>query len=281
MNVFCLGFLLGVCLAVNFLQFVFIFLAVSIVASLALYLLKAQCHWFWLLLGIVAALVWVFSYLQWQQSHIHPLLSPEVVTVQGTVASMPKSSSHRLSFAFAIEKVWRQQHWQTRRQNVQLSWYADYPPLHIGDRWQLYVKLKPVHALANPGSQRNELWFIAHGIAAQGYVRQSGENHFLSVNHYAYWLTRWRQHLALRIKHLLGNRDTVGIVNALAVGLRDDMTAQQWQVFRNTGTNHLIAISGLHVSLVAGLVLFLMQFVWRRLARLCRLIAAQRASTLR
>ena len=53
-----------------------------------------------------------------------------------------------------------------------------------------------------------------------------------------------------------------GFIPALAIGDRSGISDAQWQVLTATGTNHLIAISGLHIGLVAGLVYLLMLPVW-------------------
>ena len=55
---------------------------------------------------------------------------------------------------------------------------------------------------------------------------------------------------------------------------------EQWEVLTRTGTNHLIAISGLHVGMVAAFLFFLSRWVWSRSARLTLLIAAPRAGAL-
>ena len=51
-------------------------------------------------------------------------------------------------------------------------------------------------------------------------------------------------------------------MKALTIGDRHDISQSQWQVFRLTGTSHLIAISGLHIGLVAGLVYFIVLKCW-------------------
>ena len=57
-----------------------------------------------------------------------------------------------------------------------------------------------------------------------------------------------------------------GLIAALTVGIRSDMTARDWEVLLATGTIHLVAISGLHIGLVAGLALFIGAWCWRALA---------------
>lgn len=48
-------------------------------------------------------------------------------------------------------------------------------------------------------------------------------------------------------------------MQALTIGHKSNISTRQWQVLRNTGTSHLMAISGLHIGLVAGLVFFLVR----------------------
>jgi competence protein ComEC len=52
-------------------------------------------------------------------------------------------------------------------------------------------------------------------------------------------------------------------VTALAVGLTAGMSLEQWRVFNATGTTHLVAISGLHVTLFAWLSFGVARFLWR------------------
>ena len=54
-----------------------------------------------------------------------------------------------------------------------------------------------------------------------------------------------------------------GVILALAVGDRSGISTELWDKFISTGTNHLLAISGLHISLVAGFIALLVQSVWR------------------
>jgi competence protein ComEC len=81
-----------------------------------------------------------------------------------------------------------------------------------------------------------------------------------------------------RIGLVLGDSAGEGLVRALVLGDRSGLDPAQWEVLTRTGTNHLIAISGLHVGLVAALLFFLSRWAWSRSARLTLLIAAPRAA---
>ncbi|MGH8671349.1 MAG: DNA internalization-related competence protein ComEC/Rec2, partial [Burkholderiales bacterium] len=54
----------------------------------------------------------------------------------------------------------------------------------------------------------------------------------------------------------------------------------QWQIFTRTGVNHLMSISGLHVTMVSGLVYYCAFALWRRSRRAAQLFPAHKAAVL-
>ena len=60
----------------------------------------------------------------------------------------------------------------------------------------------------------------------------------------------------------LSDRPNLALIKALTIGDGNSITQNQWDVFRKTGTTHLVVISGSHVGLVAGLVYFLVLKLW-------------------
>ena len=91
-----------------------------------------------------------------------------------------------------------------------------------------------------------------------------------------------------RIRHRIGTlldeqvRDSTvnGILKALVIGDRSGLSSSDWEIFRQTGTSHLVAISGLHIGIVGGLGFYLTLFLWRRSERLALRLAAPRAAAL-
>ena len=72
----------------------------------------------------------------------------------------------------------------------------------------------------------------------------------------------------------------MGLVQALTIGERDGISPEQWSVLNTTGTTHLMAISGLHISLVSGLVFALVRAGWSRSGWLVARLPAVRAAAL-
>src|SRR6185436_18319986 len=69
-----------------------------------------------------------------------------------------------------------------------------------------------------------------------------------------------------------------GVLTALAVGDQRAISQSQWQVFTRTGVNHLMSISGLHVTMISGLAFALAYALWRRSACLTLRLPARKAA---
>jgi competence protein ComEC len=131
-----------------------------------------------------------------------------------------------------------------------------------GETWRLLVRLSRPHGYQNPGGFDYEAYLFRHRLRAKGYVR--GEIAPQRLDGASGWrgIDRWRQDLGDRIRARLRDNAYAGIVVALANGDSRGLDAEQWQVLRRTGTLHLVAISGLHISLIAGIVFFIARRLW-------------------
>jgi competence protein ComEC len=204
------------------------------------------------------------------------------IEIIGVVADMPRQRERGLSFTFDVEQV--------------LSPGIDVPPhillstydndqndaltLHAGERWHFTVRLKQPHGSINPHGFDFEAWMLEQNLRATGYLQRKGKNTRLDelVRRPAYLIENLRETLRDRFQHTLGDAPYTGILIALAVGDQSSIPAGQWQVFTRTGVNHLMSISGLHITMLAGLTFALTYALWRRSARLTLLLPARKAA---
>jgi competence protein ComEC len=222
----------------------------------------------------------------WAQVQVCQLLCepfPEKLTgadfdLTGRIAGLPGESGDAQRFLLRVEGARADGKDIGLRGLVRLSWYRDAPALRAGERWRLAARLKPPHGFANPGGFDYERWLFQQGIVATGYVRGSGESLLLDPGAGSYLVDRWRQSLRDRIGEVLGGAAGEGLVRALVLGDRSGLASEQWEVLTRTGTNHLIAISGLHVGIVSGFLFFFFRWAWSRSARLSLVVAAPRAA---
>jgi competence protein ComEC len=237
--------------------------------------------------GIAAAgFLWVW----WHASQIAGIQLPAEleggdVRVEGLVQGLPERlDDGRLRFRFLIERFSEDGRWQTLGLATRMSWYRQPADVHAGERWQLLVRLKQPHGFSNPGGFDYERWLFAQGVRATGYIR-GGELNRRTALAKQYSVQRLRQRLSAHLQELPIAQPMRGLLRGLGVGDRSGMSADQWRVLQRTGTSHLLAISGLHVGLVASLVFFLARKGWSvlgrplrwpapRIAALCAMFAA-------
>ncbi|MCW8840407.1 MAG: DNA internalization-related competence protein ComEC/Rec2 [Gammaproteobacteria bacterium] len=236
----------------------------------------------WLLLFTLGFTLAALDASRRLQPALDPALEGIPVEVIGVVDSLPRYEGPILRFELAVEEG------RTLKgerivlpQRLRLSWYNDFPSTMVpGQRWQLRVKLKRPWAMRNPGGFDYEQWLFQQGIRATGYVRQAGDNRLLAPVVAGYRLARLRHGLQQAIASALEDHPMRGLVTALAIGERSAITDEQWDVLLASGTNHLVAISGLHVGLVAGLIFLLVRRLWRLSSLCCHWLPAPRAASL-
>jgi len=212
-------------------------------------------------------------------NHLDTALEGKDVVVEGVIASMPRVGERSLRFDFDVNQLSFDNKAYASPGRIRLSWYDKTPQLIPGELRTFTVKLKRPHGNLNPGGFDYEAWLFQERIRAVGYVRsehiqpESG----LPENRWRYALARFRQAVMDHLQIMLSGLEHTGIIMALAVGERQSLDNHDWAVLRATGTNHLLAISGLHIGLVAGLGLLFFSWLWSRSAWLCLRLPARQA----
>ncbi len=143
-----------------------------------------------------------------------------------------------------------------RAERIRLSWYFPDEGVQAGDILRAEVRLRKPWGAKNPGGFDYGLWLLGQGYRASGYLRAV---HASNV-----------ERRALRPKlRIPATRYVYGsLLNALALGVRDGVSDQSWALFRETGTIHLMVVSGLHVGVFAGFIYLLAGFAFRLLTTL-------------
>ncbi len=189
--------------------------------------------------------------------------------IEGSIISIPARREDSSRFIFTVETMHVDGVKIDGPKRLRLSWYGKASKaVSSGQRWRLTARLKRPYGSMNPGGFDYERWLFQHRINATGYVRNDPENTRLAEMGYRQSFHRLRQHVLDRIGDLMGESNQLGIIQALALGERSQISPAQWQRLTDTGTSHLVAISGLHIGLVAAWVFFIVRWLWpRSLAR--------------
>lgn len=214
------------------------------------------------------------------QPGLDPALEGRDLVVQGVVATIPQPKGRFTRFRFDVERALHDGTPVDIPSRIRLNWYSERPALAVGQRWRLTVRLRRPRGFHNPGGFDYERWLLLQGIQATGYVRAGRGAQRLQDAPLSHPLDALREAVSRRIGQALGGDPNRGILTALAIGERHGIERSQWRLMLDTGTNHLLAISGLHIGLVAGLVYLLAGRAWRLSHRLCRRWPAPHAAAL-
>jgi len=205
--------------------------------------------------------------------------------VVGVVAALPQPGPSGTRFVLEVEQAW----WQGRPvalpPRLALGWYSGFADeraladpraeLRAGQRWQLPLRLKRPQGTHNPQVHDVELAWFEQGIGAVGYVRvprsaedAAGSARLLDEGRWRHPVERARQTLRDAIFRSVADPRAAGVLAALVVGDQAAIEREDWELFRTTATAHVVAISGVHITMLAWLAGAAAAAGWRRSRRL-------------
>jgi competence protein ComEC len=172
--------------------------------------------------------------------------------VEGRLVSVPVRVGETLRFDL-----------EDRARRWRLQWRDPHARPYVGERWRFVVRVSPLAETVNFDGRDTARLAFRDGVHAAGVVLPSRLNAPLELATSSIHTVRAR--VSTRIRDAVADPDAAALITALAVGLTGSMSADQWRVFNATGTTHLVAISGLHVTLFSWLTYRFARRAWRYL----------------
>ncbi|MGY2275236.1 MULTISPECIES: DNA internalization-related competence protein ComEC/Rec2 [Pseudomonas] len=186
-------------------------------------------------------LSWACMSAQWAlDDRLRPALDGQTRWVEGRVIGLPQQTVDGVRFVLTDSRS-RNARLPKR---IRVSWRGG-PTVRSGERWRLAVTLKRPAGLLNFHGFDQEAWLLAQRIGATGTVKD-GERLAPAAN-------AWRDSVRQRLMTVDAQGREAGLI-ALVLGDGSGLTAADWQVLQDTGTVHLLVISGQHIGLLAGLI---------------------------
>lgn len=138
-------------------------------------------------------------------------------------------------------------------ERVRMSLRGAQPSMQAGDIVRVRGVLMPPPAPSAPGAFDFQRQSYYQGLGAVGYAygRASVVSHATGSEGTGAAIARLRQRIGARIQdHLAGAIGSVAV--ALMIGQRGEIPKPEMTAIRESGLAHLLAISGLHMGLMAG-----------------------------
>lgn len=211
-----------------------------------------------LLTSVIAGLAWAgWQADNRQQSVLPKALEGRELEVSGYLCDVPSEGSFSsVRFGFCVEQ-WHSAgvpevyppHALPRQ--LRLAWYGDDATTTPGHRLKLTVVLKRPHGAVNPEGFRYESWLYRKGFGATGTIRELSRDERVDCPLRCQY-HHWRSNLIEATSQRLSEARHFPLMISLMIGYRGYMQPEHWDVLKATGTIHLVAISGLHLGLIAA-----------------------------
>lgn len=208
--------------------------------------------------AVIAGMLWAAWHADVRQQATLPAnLEGELLEVSGHVCDVPSTGSfNSVRLAFCVERwhlpaQFKAADLQPLPQKLRLAWYGEAATTRIPQRLKLKVVLKRPHGSVNPLGFRYESWLFRKGFGATGTIRDLYPDRYsdcgLGCRYH-----RWRNSLVDAVSERLSEAEHFPLITSLMIGYRGYMEPRHWEVLKATGTIHLVAISGLHLGLIAA-----------------------------
>ena len=161
----------------------------------------------------------------------------------------------------------RQTNWQPLSGRVII--YLDKtgsPRPRYGEVWLVSGPPRPIDPPLNPGEFDYQHFLSYRNIYHQQYLR-SFQRQVIAydppdrITELATVVNRWADSVFTR---QVGSRAEYGIVNAMILGVRDDLDTEQYRAYSAAGAVHILSVSGLHVGILFAVLAFLLRPLIKR-----------------
>ncbi|MEM7610898.1 MAG: DNA internalization-related competence protein ComEC/Rec2 [Pseudomonadota bacterium] len=202
---------------------------------------------------VLVTLVSLHTNAQLARDRLHPALAGVTVPVRFVLLSSPREGQHQLHVRVRQDDP-------SLPAKLSISWPQPAVSPEVGTCWQARVRLGELRGFRNPGVFDYVRWATAAGLGGRGQIALSS-GAVPCADYCANWQDRVRTGVASHVRQVLGQTRAASIITALAIGDRSQLDPATQDALRQTGTAHLMAISGLHIGLVAMLGGWLMRRV--------------------
>lgn len=138
---------------------------------------------------------------------------------------------------------------------------SEKPPIGHSSVISFSSALQEIKGTGNPGGFDYKQFCAFKGITHQVFLKE--EDYQVSSYKKGILLNGWIQDsktfILSILKKYIGKDTERAIAEALLIGYRDNLDRDLVQAYSNTGVVHIIAISGLHLGMIYGLLLFLLK----------------------
>ncbi len=147
--------------------------------------------------------------------------------------------------------------WWSPRHHFNINLLEKGSSIRKGQTIRINSHLSPIESDINPYSFRATAYWKLHNTSHSIFLYNAADIEILHEKQ-ATWVDQIREKALNRIALLYPDPTQSGILKALLLGQKDGVTKEVKADFKTSGLLHILAVSGLHVGIVSGLLFFLL-----------------------
>ncbi|MBW2558012.1 MAG: DNA internalization-related competence protein ComEC/Rec2 [Deltaproteobacteria bacterium] len=215
------------------------------------------------LLGILNINLYLHPYCGGDDITLHA--GKDKLTVEGLVCNPPRVSRDKTNLVISSIRIIRNGTAIPVRGKVLLSVKDSNNPLKYGNYIRAKVRLKEPHNFNNPGGFDYKRYLLYRGIRLRGYVSSPSDIVIMRENAGDYFKTRIERYRSRLRGLIIENAPSPegGILQALILGEKELIPEEITNKFNRAGVSHILAISGLHVGIIAFLSLIIIRTIMK------------------
>lgn len=213
-----------------------------------------------LALGYLSLQPWVCP--EFPANHLANFVDTQRWKITGRVDSYPRQHGYYRKFILRVQRLTGPNGSRAVTGRLRVTARGAGPGLRPGDRLCFQGRLRSIRNFNNPGRFDYRRYMAFKQVWATSYVR--ADRIVVLEKSAATRITRRIEKIRQRIAALIESTTQVpvaGVLKALLVGDRTGITAEIRDAFNRAGAGHLLAISGLHIGIVAGAAFFFFQWL--------------------
>lgn len=252
-----------------------------------------------IILGVCAIAAWQLPTIEKALQDRLPIACEGIpLDIKGQLVALPQMQDNQLRLVIKTDETSRLHVCGKLPSQLSLAWKQSAEPWRpeVGEHWQFTAQLKRTIAPLNFGGFEIERHWLANHIGATGFIvpppraaspkqiwpAPSSINTWFHLQQWSIGIEQRRSQIAKHIQNSLPKKQfgLEGVITGLSIGDQKNITPNQWQVLSATGTSHLVSISGMHVTLLAAAMGWLVHRLWSYSTQLIRLLNPKKAACL-
>ncbi|MFC1885222.1 DNA internalization-related competence protein ComEC/Rec2, partial [Thermodesulfobacteriota bacterium] len=190
--------------------------------------------------------------------------SREKTVIEGTVLGPPKYTGEMSRFDLRSRILFLKGNPASVNENIRVNVYSNPPSLNVGDRIRFPCRLKPFRNFNNPGRYNYEKAMSIQGFKCSASVSDGRYIVPMGAGQLSF-PERFIEHLQRPVRDFLAERlkpEDASLFRALLLGERQAISLKQREPFNETGLGHVLAVSGLHIGLIAWSAFIVFKFLF-------------------